>query len=266
MAIQQGAGYSDEGQGRVGCDFGVARCRCVAAGAVSLCPQRIVPNSPNPVGHFVAVPAAPDHQGGATRVGGGPLGQVALAQKVLVVEAQFLQAGPGHAGQLEFRLLRGPTGRASFGDVLHPAARRLNHLVPRPAAGRDIALAKPHRDVVAQPRQLKALQLPVPAMPGNDRLQRDPPVSSNPPAIHTVHPVHKVHSYLFPSSINLNRRGKFPPHCPTDRTRRSRKAAIATRAWSRHPALRRNAWKSGCTGIRFARIVTDQQFFPAEVR
>lgn len=96
--------------------------------------------------------------------------QAMLAQIVFVVEAQLFQAGAGHAGQLEFGFLGRSAGRAAFGDVLHTAARGLHHLIPRPAAGRDIPSAKPHRHVIAQPRQLKALQLLVSAMPGNNRL------------------------------------------------------------------------------------------------
>ena len=63
LAVQQGAGHADKGQGRVGSNFGVARCRCVATSAVSFCTQRIVPNSPDPGCHLVGVPAAPGHMG-----------------------------------------------------------------------------------------------------------------------------------------------------------------------------------------------------------
>lgn len=80
------------------------------------------------------------------------MGQVAMAQKVFVVEVNLLQAGTGNAGELELRILRRFTGFAAFGDVLHPAARRLNLLVPSAAARGNIAVATPHRHVKTQPR------------------------------------------------------------------------------------------------------------------
>ena len=78
-----------------------------------------------------------------------------MTQKVFVIEEQFLKAGPGHAGELEFRFLRRAAGLAAFGYVLHSAARRLDHLVPGTAAKRHIAIAKTHRQIVTKSRQLK---------------------------------------------------------------------------------------------------------------
>ena len=51
---QQGARHSDEGQGRVGGDFRVARCCRVATDSVTPCPQRFIPHSPHPGSHLIS--------------------------------------------------------------------------------------------------------------------------------------------------------------------------------------------------------------------
>ena len=63
-----------------------------------------------------------------------PRRQSALPQEVPIIQPQFLQAGTGHAGQLELALLRGAAGLAALGDVLDARARSLHHLVVRAAA------------------------------------------------------------------------------------------------------------------------------------
>ena len=60
-----------------------------------------------------------------------PLPHTALAQKILVVEQELIQAGPGDIDQPQFGLGRGRRGAAAFSDILPPAARRLHHLVHR---------------------------------------------------------------------------------------------------------------------------------------
>lgn len=91
-----------------------------------------------------------------------------LPQKILVIEPQLLQTGAGHVGQLEFGLFGGATGLAAFGNVLHPAARRLDHLVVGPAFPVDVAVAKTHGHVINKLGQLKALEPPVAPVGGND--------------------------------------------------------------------------------------------------
>ena len=102
---------------------------------------------------------------------GLPLLQPPLPEKVLIVQSQFLQAGAGHVGELEFSLLRGAAGLAALGDVLHARTRRLHHLIVGAAALLDVAIAETHRHVVHQLRHLETLQLPVAAVPWNQSLR-----------------------------------------------------------------------------------------------
>jgi len=52
-----------------------------------------------------------------------------VPQVVLIIQAQFFEAGAGHVRELQFHLLRGAAGLAALGDVLHSAARGLHHLI-----------------------------------------------------------------------------------------------------------------------------------------
>jgi hypothetical protein len=99
-----------------------------------------------------------------------PEGQPPLPQEVFVVEPQLLQAGPRHVGELDLGFLRSSRRLAPFGNILHPTARRLHHLVAGSAPAVDVSLAEPYRNVVDQLRQLEALQLPVTAVLRNQRL------------------------------------------------------------------------------------------------
>lgn len=96
-----------------------------------------------------------------------PQRQPTLPQKILIIQAQLFKTRPRHVRKLQLRLFRGPARLAALGDVLHPAPRRLNHLVMSPAAFLDIAVAETNRDVVHQLRNLEALQLAVTAVFGN---------------------------------------------------------------------------------------------------
>ena len=137
------------------------------------CPPRTHPSrtSRTPCGNLVGGGAPARHQFLTARVVRLPQRPAALAQEVLVVQAQFLQAGSCDVGQLQFRLLRCPAGLAALGDVLHAASGGLHHLVVRAAARSDVVRTEAHRDVVAQLRHLETLQLPVSAMGGNERLR-----------------------------------------------------------------------------------------------
>src|SRR6266568_2421067 len=108
----------------------------------------------------------PPHRQGLRRVL-VPQAEPALAQKVLVVQQQFFQARPRHAGQLQFGFLGSGGRHAALGDILHPAARRLHHLV----VGARLFLHEPpaenHRAVIRKLRRLETPQLAVAAMRRN---------------------------------------------------------------------------------------------------
>src|SRR5207247_1519779 len=73
-----------------------------------------------------------------------PLLQPALPQVILIVQPQFLQAGPRYVGELEFGFFGRAAGLAALGDVLHPTPRRLHHLVVGAAPLLNIAVAEAH--------------------------------------------------------------------------------------------------------------------------
>ena len=81
------------------------------------------------VRHLIGSGAPPGHQPLPARVFPLPERQAPLPQKILIIQAQFFQAGAGHIGQFQLGLFRSAGGLAPFGDVLHPAPRRLHHLV-----------------------------------------------------------------------------------------------------------------------------------------
>ena len=93
--------------------------------------------------------------------------EAALAEEILVVEAQFLERGAGDVGEFELGLLRGATGLAALGNVLHAAAGGLHHLVVGAAARWDVAVAELGREIVAELRELEALQVTVAAVRRN---------------------------------------------------------------------------------------------------
>jgi hypothetical protein len=94
----------------------------------------------------------------------------ALPQEILIVEAQLFQAGARYVGQLHLHFFRSTAGLTPFGDILYTAPRRLNHLVVRAAALADVAITKPDRHVKDKLRYLKALESPITAVLGNQRL------------------------------------------------------------------------------------------------
>jgi len=149
LAVEEGAGHADEHEGGVGGEFGVG------AGGVLV---------HDPAGDFVGGAAAAGDEIAAARVVAFPERQGALAEEVLVVEAELLEAGTGDVGESELGPFRRAAGLAALGDVLHPAARGLDHLVVRAAALRNIAVAEPHRDIEGELSDLEALQFPVAAV------------------------------------------------------------------------------------------------------
>ena len=96
-----------------------------------------------------------------------PLFKTPVPEKVLVVAAEFLETGAGDVGELELGLFRSAAGLASLGDVFAAAARGLNHLVVRAAAPVKVTVAETHGHVVDQLREVKAFQVPITAVRGD---------------------------------------------------------------------------------------------------
>ena len=92
-----------------------------------------------------------------------PQWQVAMTQKILVIEQQFFQARAGHVGEFQLRFAAHSASAIAFRDVLPAAAGCLHHLVMRAAAPVDEAFAEMVRAVVDERGGLKAPQLPVTA-------------------------------------------------------------------------------------------------------
>lgn len=92
-----------------------------------------------------------------------PLLQLAPPQKILVIEAQLLQARPGHVGQFELGFLGSCRRLAPLGDVLHSAPGRLHHLIAGSAALVEVTVAKPDRHVIDKLRKREALQIAITA-------------------------------------------------------------------------------------------------------
>ena len=90
-----------------------------------------------------------------------PSRQLALAEEVLAVEEQFVEAGPGHLDQPQFGLAGDGRRAAAFGDVLASTARRLRHLVGCARARVHEAGAELHRGVVEDRRRLETAQLAI---------------------------------------------------------------------------------------------------------
>ena len=93
-----------------------------------------------------------------------PNRRLPLPQEILVVQPQFLQTRPCHIGQFHLRFLRRAARQASLGDILHPAACRLRHLVVRAAPPVHIAVTEPHRHIIDHLCNLETLQFPVSAV------------------------------------------------------------------------------------------------------
>ena len=93
-----------------------------------------------------------------------------LTQEILVIQQQLFQAGTSHIGQFELTFPTGPGCDRSFRDILNSAARRLNHLVKRPAATIDVTLAKAERRIVNQSRLNERFQAAISAMFRNQQL------------------------------------------------------------------------------------------------
>jgi hypothetical protein len=123
--------------------------------------------------HIVGSGASSIDQFLPERIISAPNGQSVLAQKIFVIEAQLLQAGPRHVGELELGFFRGAGCLASFGDVLHAGPGRLDHLVASSAARFDVPVAETHRKVENQLGHLETLELSVATMLGDQRFSFD---------------------------------------------------------------------------------------------
>ena len=85
--------------------------------------------------------------------------QSALAQKILIIEQQFAQAGAGHVGQFYFGFFGSGGGQTPLGDVLHAAPGHLHHLVMGAGTLVDKAVAEDDRTVIGKLGRLKTAQL-----------------------------------------------------------------------------------------------------------
>lgn len=117
-----------------------------------------------PVGDLVDISAAAVHQALAAGVVVGPEREFALAEEVLVVEAEFFEAGACDIGELEFRLLGGAAGLTAFGNVLDTTAGCLYHLVVSAAEFADKLLAEADGKIEGQLGNLKTFQFAVAAV------------------------------------------------------------------------------------------------------
>jgi hypothetical protein len=81
--------------------------------------------------------------------------QLPLAQKVFVVEQQLIEARAGNVYEPQLGLTRSRRRSATLGDVLTPAARRLDHLIMRSRPLIDEPIAESDRAVVDDLRYLK---------------------------------------------------------------------------------------------------------------
>jgi hypothetical protein len=59
----------------------------------------------------------------------GPNAQTSCAQKILVIDQKFFQAGPGYAAEFELHLLGAALSLAALRDVLFSGAGGLYHLI-----------------------------------------------------------------------------------------------------------------------------------------
>src|SRR5437667_462155 len=100
------------------------------------------------------VPGGSDGSDGSGGSGGwGGFG--ALAEEVLVIQQQLVEAGSGDVDEAQLGLAGRGGGAAAFRDVLPPAAGGLHHLVHGARALVDKALAKGDGGVVDDGGHLK---------------------------------------------------------------------------------------------------------------
>src|SRR5436309_7467087 len=101
-----------------------------------------------------------------------PQRQAALAKKIFIVQTKLFQAGTGYIRQFELSLFGGTCRLAAFSYVLHSTAGRLHHLVVSSAALLNIAVTETHSHVIDQLCHLKALELAVTAVLGDEGFVR----------------------------------------------------------------------------------------------
>lgn len=123
---------------------------------------------PNPPSHLIRGAAPPEDQGFPPGIFPFPERQVSVPEEVLVVQAEFFQAGAGHLGEFELHFFGGGAGFAALSDILHAAAGGLHHLVVGTASFSDVSVAKANRHIVAELGDLEAQQLSVAAMLGDE--------------------------------------------------------------------------------------------------
>src|SRR5262249_333454 len=74
--------------------------------------------------------------------------QISHAQKILVIDQEFFQAGPGHVDEFDLHFLGGARSFATLGDVLFSGAGGLYHLINSAVATFEKPLAKMKRQVI----------------------------------------------------------------------------------------------------------------------
>ena len=112
---------------------------------------------------------APLSGGVALLAAGIPNLVAVVAQIVLVVLLQLLEAGFGHVDQLDASLHRGGSRFHAFGNILLPAARRLLHLIDRAVAyRRQVMLHEIDGDVVDAFRFLESEEVLVVTFRGEE--------------------------------------------------------------------------------------------------
>jgi hypothetical protein len=83
------------------------------------------------------------------------MGAAAGAKKVAVIFEEFLEAGAGDVGELEFGFFGCATGLAAFEDVLFARPGSLHHLVAGAGVLVHKAIAEAHRAIKDDARFLK---------------------------------------------------------------------------------------------------------------
>jgi len=184
LAVQQRIGHADQNKRSVCCKLRVAGLDGRYGRRLGFLPSMRSILSMlllHPSCHLLYCGTPPRDQRLAAGVMFRPRRQAAVSQVVFVVQLEFFQAGARHVGQLQFHLFRGAAGLAAFGYILHPAARGLHHLIVGTAALFDIPSTKPHRHVVAELRDLKALEFPIAAVFRDERFGFHPIVIDSKP-------------------------------------------------------------------------------------
>ena len=103
-------------------------------------------------------------------IGSAPLPELPLSQEVLIIQPEFLEAGSGDVGQLDFHFAGGTTGLAALSNILHSTPGRLDHLVMGSAEAADIGIAESGSHIKTKLSDLEAFELFIASMSFNQRL------------------------------------------------------------------------------------------------